>query len=70
MNKKPLNFFERLYLTEIVRGLALTARHFFVNFPRHVARGIGMKIGKGETVTIEYPEEAASSPGGCGHAIV
>jgi len=57
MNKKPLNFIERLYFTEVARGLALTARHFFVNFPRHLVRGFGIKIGKGETVTIEYPEE-------------
>jgi NADH-quinone oxidoreductase subunit I len=57
MTQKPLGFLERLYLIEIIRGLALTARHFFVNFPRHVARGFGIKIGKGKTVTIEYPEE-------------
>ena len=57
MTQKPLGLFEKLYLTEIARGLALTARHFVVNFPRHVARGFGIKIGKGNTVTIEYPEE-------------
>ena len=57
MTQKPLNLLEKLYFTEIARGLALTARHFIVNFPRHVARGFGLKIGKGETVTIEYPEE-------------
>jgi NADH-quinone oxidoreductase subunit I len=57
MIQKPLDRIERIYLTEVVRGLALTARHFFVNFPRHLLRGFGMKIGKGETVTIEYPEE-------------
>ncbi|MBN2241225.1 MAG: NADH-quinone oxidoreductase subunit I [Acidobacteria bacterium] len=57
MNQRPLNIFERFYLTEIIRGLAITARHFLVNFPRHVARGIGIKVGKGNTVTIEYPEE-------------
>jgi len=57
MTQKPLGFLERIYLIEIIRGLALTARHFLVNFPRHVARGIGIKIGKGRTVTIEYPEE-------------
>ena len=55
--QKPLNIIEKLYLTEVVRGLVLTTKHFLVNFPRHVARGIGIKIGKGETVTIEYPEE-------------
>jgi NADH-quinone oxidoreductase subunit I len=57
MTQKPLSFLEKLYVIEVARGLALTARHFWVNFPRHVARGFGMRIGKGETVTIEYPEE-------------
>ena len=57
MTQRPLNIFERLYLTEVIRGMALTTKHFLVNFPRHVARGVGIKIGKGNTVTIEYPEE-------------
>ncbi|MEJ2245082.1 MAG: NADH-quinone oxidoreductase subunit I [Acidobacteriota bacterium] len=57
MTQRPLNIFERLYITEVIRGMALTAKHFLVNFPRHVARGVGLKIGKGNTVTIEYPEE-------------
>jgi len=57
MTQKPLNLLEKLYLTEIARGLALTARHFAVNFPRHIARAFGLKVGKGQTVTIEYPEE-------------
>lgn len=57
MAQQPLDFIERLYFTEVAKGIALTARHFFVNFPRHVVRGLGIKIGKGETVTIEYPEE-------------
>jgi NADH-quinone oxidoreductase subunit I len=57
MKQEPLGIIEKLYVTEIIKGLALTARHFAVNFPRHVARGLGIKIGKGQTVTIEYPEE-------------
>ena len=57
MNQRPLGFIERLYIGEVVRGLAITAKHFLVNFPRHVVRGFGGKIGKGSTVTIEYPEE-------------
>ena len=57
MNQRPLGLIERLYITEVARGLILTARHFFVNFPRHLVRGFGIKIGKGQTVTIEYPEE-------------
>jgi NADH-quinone oxidoreductase subunit I len=57
MNQQPLNLIEKSYLPEVARGIALTAKHFFVNMPRHIARGVGMRVGKGETVTIEYPEE-------------
>jgi NADH-quinone oxidoreductase subunit I len=62
MNQKPLNLIEKLYVTEIAKGLAITAKHFFVNFPRHVIRGMGIKAGKGQTVTIEYPEERRDFP--------
>jgi NADH-quinone oxidoreductase subunit I len=57
MTQRPLNIFERFYITEVIRGMAITAKHFLVNFPRHALRGVGIKIGKGRTVTIEYPEE-------------
>ena len=57
IRQQPLSILERLYVTEAAKGLALTARHFFANFPRHVARGLGFKVGKGGTVTYEYPEE-------------
>jgi len=57
MGQPSFGFFQRFYLVEIVQGLALTARHFFVNMPRHIARGLGFKVGKGSTVTFEYPEE-------------
>lgn len=57
MIQRPLNIFERFYIIEVIRGMAITAKHFLVNFPRHVVRGIGIKIDKGNTVTIEYPEE-------------
>ena len=57
MKQRPLGFFERIYVTEVARGLAITARHFCVNFPRHALRALGLKVGKGQTVTIEYPEE-------------
>lgn len=57
MTQRPLNILERFYIIEVIRGMAITAKHFFVNFPRHVLRGFGIKVGKGNTVTIEYPEE-------------
>ncbi len=57
MSRQSLGFLQRFYVIEVVQGLALTARHFFANMPRHIARGIGFKVGKGGTVTFEYPEE-------------
>jgi NADH-quinone oxidoreductase subunit I len=57
MGRQSLGFFQRFYLIEVVQGLTLTARHFFANMPRHIARGFGWKVGKGNTVTYEYPEE-------------
>jgi NADH-quinone oxidoreductase subunit I len=57
MAQQSFGFFQRLYIVEVIQGLALTARHFFANMPRHIARGFGFKVGKGGTVTYEYPEE-------------
>ncbi len=57
MGRQTLGFSQRFYLIEVVQGVALTARHFFANMPRHIARGFGFKVGKGGTVTWEYPEE-------------
>ena len=57
MGQESLGFFQRFYLREVFQGLALTARHFFANMPRHIARGLGFKVGKGGTITYEYPEE-------------
>ncbi|MGD0307677.1 MAG: NADH-quinone oxidoreductase subunit I [Acidobacteriota bacterium] len=57
MNQEPLKPRERLYIVEAAQGLAITARHFFANFSRHAVRSLGFNVGKGGTVTIEYPEE-------------
>jgi NADH-quinone oxidoreductase subunit I len=57
MAQQSLGFLQRLYIVEVIQGVALTARHFFANMPRHIARGFGFKVGKGGTVTYEYPEE-------------
>jgi NADH-quinone oxidoreductase subunit I len=47
---------QRLYLVEVVEGLALTAGHFFGNMGRHLARALGRKEARG-AVTIQYPDE-------------
>ena len=41
-----LNFWQRLYLPEILRGMAVTTRHFFANL-----------LGQRYTVTQQYPEQ-------------
>jgi NADH-quinone oxidoreductase subunit I len=47
---------QRVYLAEVVKGLALTARHFFANMARHTARALGKRSARG-AVTVQYPEE-------------
>src|SRR5688572_33026222 len=57
MYRRPLGFIERFYIREVVQGLVLTSNHFFRNFSRHLVRSLGFKVGKGDTVTFQYPEE-------------
>ncbi len=47
---------QRVYLPEVLSGLGLTARHFFANMGRHIARALGRRDARG-AVTIQYPEE-------------
>lgn len=49
--ERPLKISEQIYLVEILKGLLITIRHFFVNlfFRKH-------------TVTIKYPEEKRVYP--------
>jgi len=45
-NNRDLNFWEKMYLPEIVKGMAVTMRHFLRNWPI-----------KKDVVTKQYPEE-------------
>jgi NADH-quinone oxidoreductase subunit I len=56
MSTRELTFRERLYIFEVLKGLWLTNRHFWVNLTRHVLRLVGVKTAKG-AVTFQYPEE-------------
>jgi NADH-quinone oxidoreductase subunit I len=48
---RPDSFEQRAYLPEVIRGLGVTARHFFANlFTRKY------------TVTVEYPEQTVKYP--------
>lgn len=46
LDEKKLNFWESIYIVEIVKGLVVTMRHFFINlfFPSRI-------------ITVSYPEE-------------
>lgn len=46
-----LGFWEKTYVPEVVRGLSVTLKHFFYNFPRQL---VGKKS---DIVTINYPEQ-------------
>lgn len=54
-----LSLWERLYLFEILRGLAITSRHFFGNLVGFVLPPKGRKR---KIPTVYYPEEKAVMP--------
>lgn len=50
-----LTLWERLYVPEILRGLGITARHFFTNL-------WGFIVGKPRIATVQYPEQRVEYP--------
>lgn len=50
-------FADRIYIVEVLRGLKLTAGHFFLNMKAHLLRLVLRINSRSETVTIQYPEE-------------
>jgi NADH-quinone oxidoreductase subunit I len=54
-----LTLWERLYIFEVVRGLAITSRHFFTNLVGFVFPSPGRKR---EIPTVYYPEEKVDLP--------
>ena len=54
--KRELTFWEKIYLPEVIRGVVLTSRHFFVNMMLHTAHLFGLMKDKQASVTIQYPE--------------
>lgn len=51
------SFWEQIYLPEIMRGLSVTAKHFFKNLSIHIRRLFGLKPTERGSVTYQYPEE-------------
>ncbi len=52
-----LSFWESTYLPEILKGLRLTARHFFRNLLIHLAHKVGLARHLRGAETYQYPEE-------------
>ncbi|MBI4437051.1 MAG: NADH-quinone oxidoreductase subunit I [Candidatus Omnitrophica bacterium] len=57
MHHRPLNFWERIYVPEVARGLWVTSRHFARNLFIHTAHRLGLLKHLQAAVTIQYPEE-------------
>lgn len=57
MRNDSFNFWERLYVPEICRGLILTSKHFFRNMRIHILNLFGIRTNHKGSVTIQYPEE-------------
>jgi NADH-quinone oxidoreductase subunit I len=56
--KRPeMNFWQKIYLPEIGRGLLLTASHFWRNLFLHGLHAVGLFRDVPAAVTISYPEE-------------
>jgi NADH-quinone oxidoreductase subunit I len=56
VQRRPLNFWERIYIVEIIRGTAITGAIFWRNLFRHILHAFGIAKGKEAAVTIQCPE--------------
>ncbi|HEY2930631.1 MAG TPA: NADH-quinone oxidoreductase subunit I [Acidobacteriota bacterium] len=52
-----LTFWERTYVPEVLRGLKITAAHFFRNLVIHIFHLVGLWKDRRGGETIQYPEE-------------
>lgn len=56
-SRRELSLIERMYIFEVLRGMALTSRHFFRNIFLHTMHLFGLMKNRRAAVTIQYPEE-------------
>ena len=56
IKQRELNFLEKLYIPEVIRGVCITAGHFFKNLTLHSLHRIGLLRHIAAAVTILYPE--------------
>lgn len=56
-----MTWWERIYLPEILRGMSITSRHFFVNVLGFIPFFLGRKKDR-EIFTVYYPEQTVEYP--------
>ena len=57
VKEPPLSLVERLYLPEVVRGVAVTTGHFVRNMALHTLHLFGLAKLRPAMVTVQYPEQ-------------
>jgi NAD-dependent dihydropyrimidine dehydrogenase PreA subunit len=60
--REEMNFWERIYLVEIVKGLRLTFGRLIRNFMVHLAHRAGTKVDVAAAASIQYPNERRVYP--------
>jgi len=57
---EDLTFSERIYVPEVLRGLAVTGGRFFHNFFLHTAHVFGLARDTPAAITVQYPDQYLS----------
>ena len=57
VERPELNFWQKIYVPEIARGLWITSLHFFRNLTLHLLHAVGLFRHIRAGVTYQYPEE-------------
>jgi NADH-quinone oxidoreductase subunit I len=57
MQSPRLTLAERLYLPQVLQGIAVTTRHFARNLALHTLHLFGLARNRRAAVTVQYPEE-------------
>lgn len=56
VTRRPLTLWERIYVVEVARGVAITAGVFLRNLTRHTLHAFGLARDRQAAVTFQYPE--------------
>jgi NADH-quinone oxidoreductase subunit I len=59
---EEMTFWERIYLVEVLRGLAITNHHFFRNLAINTAHLFGFRKDERASATTQYPEQRKRYP--------